>query len=257
VLVAADFDLYLAPLLEWRIGRGTLIFCQLDVTSRIGIDPAATRLVTNLLEYLDGPVPPEPPGGVASLGGPDAAALAEILAVVADPASPVRLIGPDWHGDAQSVAAGVKEGGRAVVVGNADASVLEPFMGASVASQPVHRVRVPLELRQGGICPSDLFWREVRSVPVLRDLPDDAIATDPPVLAVRRLGEGEVAWIGVSPLTFDDPRGRAKALRLITALLRVRGPVPDLTASKAIVGGPSSVYASRQLDFNPYRYRRW
>ena len=51
-LVECGFDLSETPLLEVVVGRGRVVFCQLDVTNRYGVDPTATRIVDNLLAYL-------------------------------------------------------------------------------------------------------------------------------------------------------------------------------------------------------------
>jgi beta-galactosidase len=59
-LVVSGFDLQETPLLEVVRGRGRIIFCQLDVTSRYGTDPAATRLLDNLLAYLAAAPEPQP-----------------------------------------------------------------------------------------------------------------------------------------------------------------------------------------------------
>jgi beta-galactosidase len=53
-LLECEFDLAYSPLLEWRDGAGTVLFCQLDLTGRIGLEPAADLLTRNLLRYLDG-----------------------------------------------------------------------------------------------------------------------------------------------------------------------------------------------------------
>jgi hypothetical protein len=54
-LVESDFDLWGTSLLECFVGKGSLVFCQLDVTTgRYGSDPALTRVVRNLFEYFDG-----------------------------------------------------------------------------------------------------------------------------------------------------------------------------------------------------------
>ena len=49
-----------SPLVELRKGRGTAIFCQLDITSRYGREPVATLLLHRLLKYLDRYEPEEP-----------------------------------------------------------------------------------------------------------------------------------------------------------------------------------------------------
>ncbi|MBI2298356.1 MAG: hypothetical protein HYU66_05285 [Armatimonadetes bacterium] len=43
-----------APLLEVRRGSGTALFCSLQVTDKLAAEPAAARLLANMLSYLDG-----------------------------------------------------------------------------------------------------------------------------------------------------------------------------------------------------------
>ncbi len=51
-ILDCGFDLVETPLLEVARGKGLLVFCQVDVTNRVGTDPVSTRLVGNLLRYL-------------------------------------------------------------------------------------------------------------------------------------------------------------------------------------------------------------
>jgi hypothetical protein len=51
-LLDGGFSLQYSPLLEYREGRGLVLFCQLDVTGRTEDDPAADRVVRNLLDYV-------------------------------------------------------------------------------------------------------------------------------------------------------------------------------------------------------------
>ncbi|MCM8808130.1 MAG: hypothetical protein NC926_09390 [Candidatus Omnitrophica bacterium] len=59
-ILSSGFDLMETPLCEFAIGRGRIIFCQVDVTNRYGIDPVSTLLVNNLLEYMDKIQEPDP-----------------------------------------------------------------------------------------------------------------------------------------------------------------------------------------------------
>ena len=52
-LFAAEFDMAYTPLLRWNNGKGYLLFNTFDFTGRVGADPAATMLASNLLSYLD------------------------------------------------------------------------------------------------------------------------------------------------------------------------------------------------------------
>jgi hypothetical protein len=59
-LAVSGFDLQESPLLEVTRGKGRILFCQFDVTNRYGIDPAATRLVDNILLYMTTVPEPDP-----------------------------------------------------------------------------------------------------------------------------------------------------------------------------------------------------
>lgn len=50
-ILDGGFSLQYSPLLEYREGRGMVLFCQMDVTGRTETDPAAVALVRNLLDY--------------------------------------------------------------------------------------------------------------------------------------------------------------------------------------------------------------
>lgn len=49
------FCLQYAPLLEYREGKGRIVFCQLNLTGRSETEPAAMRMAANLLQSLENP----------------------------------------------------------------------------------------------------------------------------------------------------------------------------------------------------------
>jgi beta-galactosidase len=51
-LLDGGFGQQFSPLLEYREGKGLVLFCQLDVTGRTESDPAAETLAKNLLRYV-------------------------------------------------------------------------------------------------------------------------------------------------------------------------------------------------------------
>ncbi len=52
-ILDGGYALQYSPLLEYREGRGLVLFCQMDVTARTESDPAAETLVNNILRYVD------------------------------------------------------------------------------------------------------------------------------------------------------------------------------------------------------------
>lgn len=51
-ILDGGYSLQYSPLMEYREGRGMMVFCQVDVTGRTEQDPAAEILVRNLFDYL-------------------------------------------------------------------------------------------------------------------------------------------------------------------------------------------------------------
>ncbi|HZJ14438.1 MAG TPA: hypothetical protein VFD27_05275, partial [Chthoniobacteraceae bacterium] len=51
-ILDGGFSLQYSPLLEYREGKGMVLFCQMDVTGRSESDPAAKTLARNLVQYV-------------------------------------------------------------------------------------------------------------------------------------------------------------------------------------------------------------
>ena len=57
-ILDGGYGLQYSPLLEYREGKGMVLFCQMDVTGRTEGDPAADALTRNLLRYVSAWKPP-------------------------------------------------------------------------------------------------------------------------------------------------------------------------------------------------------
>lgn len=51
-IVDGGFNMQYSPLMEYREGKGMVLLCQMDVTGRTESEPAAMRLVSNMLNYV-------------------------------------------------------------------------------------------------------------------------------------------------------------------------------------------------------------
>jgi len=51
-ILDGGYGLQYSPLMEYREGQGMVLFCQMDVTGRTERDPAAEKLVRNILSYV-------------------------------------------------------------------------------------------------------------------------------------------------------------------------------------------------------------
>jgi hypothetical protein len=69
-IVDCGFGLQYSPLLEYREGRGRVLFCQLDVTARTEPGPAADAVVRNLLRFASSLSPSRPGRSVVYAGEP-------------------------------------------------------------------------------------------------------------------------------------------------------------------------------------------
>ena len=186
-IVSCGFNLESAGLLEERRPRGRTIWCQMDVTSRYGKDPAATRLVDNILaEFavrrsqfaVGGPgnpktQKPENPAGA----GLRAAHNVFYLGSAAD-ASILALAGasiPAWNGTSK---------GTVLVLPGADLSRL-PFAYRRGTTLDF-RATVPRDPVFAGVSPADLYFRNAN------DLPS-------PAFDIRRAGGTTFVFLGLAP----------------------------------------------------------
>ena len=53
-ILDGGYSLQYSPLMEYREGKGMVLFCQMDVTGRTESDPAAETLAGNILRYVSG-----------------------------------------------------------------------------------------------------------------------------------------------------------------------------------------------------------
>jgi len=172
-LVDCGFSLQYAPLLEYREGKGMVLFCQLDVTGRTETDPAAQRLTSNLLGYVSAWKPSErrtvlyagEPAGKKHL---EAAGLTvkEYRGGVLK-AEDVLVVGPGWGkaagADTKAVQAWVKAGGRLLMVGleSEDANTFVPLGVTTKKADYIAGSFAPTSAESllAGVGPADVYSR--------------------------------------------------------------------------------------------------
>ncbi len=181
-LLASGFDLGYSPLIEWRYGRGSILFCTLDLDGRVGTDPAATEIFHRLLQSGSHPLVPTAPAMFS--GTPAEAQLLTVLGAwtseTAEEAS--VLIG----GNARQAARQIAGGGTTIQLPGAR------------RRQPrwiVHGYTPTLEsplLRDVG--PELLRWRDPVPVPAASP---DAIANG--AFSWHQLGGGQIFTFHLAP----------------------------------------------------------
>ena len=277
------YSLQYSPLMEYREGKGLVLFCQMDVTGRTESDPAAARLTRNLLEYVAAwkPAPTRTavyagdPAGKSHLekaGVPVAAYEGGNLA-----ADQVLVVGP---GGGQKLAAGkaavggwLKAGGRVLAVGldEGGAGAFLPFTVATKKTEHISTFFEPFAMNSplAGIAPADVHNRDPRQLPLVAG---GAAAVGDGVLATAE--GGNVVFCQLVPWEFDYAkqynlkrtyRRASFTLARLLANMGAAGSTPVLArfASPVAAAKPEKrwldgLYLDTPEDWDdPYRFFRW
>ncbi len=269
-IVDGGFSLQYSPLMEYRAGKGVVIFCQLDVTGRSEVDPAAERLVTNMLGYLS-TWKPQPARQAVYVGGAEGKKYLKTIGVEianddAGKVSPenVLVMTPGGKLDAgpAEIAKFLDGGGRVLAIGlqQRDIDSLLPFkltlnkreyLGGLLAAQSAF----------AGVGAADLHLRGPRELPLISD---SALAFHDP----------GVVFCQVAPWQFDYARSYnlkrtfRRTSFLLTRLLAnmgVSGTTPllerfgkPLDAAKPEQRWLDGLYLDAPEEWDdPYRFFRW
>ncbi|HUT33942.1 MAG TPA: hypothetical protein VNE39_10700 [Planctomycetota bacterium] len=213
-LLSCWFDLSASPLLECVEGKGRILFCQLDVTSRYGTDPVATKLVNNLVHYaaMAKPAEERPLCALKSeriekllgwLGFGATLLAADALGGI--PQGSVLLLDASALGEAHrdALAAFVRKGGRALVLAPPSAKAVQAWQGDQRAR--LTEVRDPRSPERPAWLPAEvpLVAGDAR---VGRSL----LKHGPSLLA--GLGNGDFFWRQAYPVTrLAEPKHSAAA----------------------------------------------
>lgn len=276
------YALQYSPLLEFREGKGMVLFCQADVTGRTEPDPAAETLATNILRYASA-WKPGPRRQVVYAG--EAAGRKHLEAAGFSPSEytkdklddgHVLIVGPgggkQLAGDATAIGRWVADGvGRVLALGleQADARAFLPFSGKTESGEHIaaYFEPPPAHSRLAGVGPADVHNRDPQEVPLVTD-------------AVGVVGNGVLARTVSSNVVFCqllpwqfDPK---KSMNQKRTFRRVSFLVSRLAANLGAVGetpvlarfaSPAKPGDRRWLDGfyldvpeewdDPYRYFRW
>jgi len=209
-LLVAEFDLGYTPLLEWHYGRGTVLFSSLDFTGRVGRDPAATRLASNLL--LAATAPRTPTRRTYCAGDGRARRLLDTLGVAVEskldlssPETSLLVVAPgDGAPDAETLDRFAEAGGNVVFLPQDRAQLTEG--GCTSYTSLLHRVALPDTPIFRGVGRDLLRWRDGIPVEVIT-------AADPALgiqicgsgaFTVRSPGRGIVLSVQIDPFALDE-----------------------------------------------------
>ncbi len=281
-LVDGGFSLQYSPLLEFREGRGLILFCQLDVTGRTERDPAAERLTSNLLEYVSS-WQPAPKRGVIYAG--DAAGRDSLVAAGFQtgeypggllPLDSVLIVGPGGgqklRPHREAVSAFLRAGGNMLALG-LDQADTDEFLDHKVSFTRTEHINAVFDPPQfgswlAGVGPADVHCRDPRTLPLVSA---GASVANNGVLAIGT--NANLVFCQLAPWQFDYARNYGlkrtfrRAAFLVTRLacnLGAHSETPLRTRWSAPVakGEPGRWLNGFYLDQpeewdDPYRFFRW
>jgi beta-galactosidase len=276
-----EFDLQYAPLLEWLApGGGRVIFSQLDLTGRDASDPAAERLLANLLAYaqsapavkwVNANVVGAKEGWLATTGR-DAATAQETLHTEDASRPLVVMSGADPD---TTKAAAAKA--RTIICVGLEGDALSRILPFPVKTEPravTHTlIGRPTGGALAGLGDGEFHWRGWMTVPAIVSAPPELKVAGTGIFAEGSVGGQQVVLVQFTPEQFDwkeKPCLKLSKRRAIISLARIltncgvclSAPVTERLAAPPAQAGERRWLDSFYLDEpatldDPYRYERW
>lgn len=237
-IVDCEFDLNYSPLLEYRQGKGKVLFCQFDISERTEAEPVVRRLWANLLDDLSQPMAKETRRTLYA-GGGAGERLLEALAVVHEPMGPAEvrpgdllIVGPGaqeaLRAASQRIAEAVREG--AIVFGlGLGAQEMQGWLPFPVQVEEREVVFTPLPRSDfwllRGLGPSEFHWRGRIALPALLEAPQGSFRLPTGVLGAVPFGKGWFVLCQVTPDLFDETQrpylrlSRQRCAQMLSRLL--------------------------------------
>ncbi len=182
-IVDGGFSLQYSPLLEYREGKGIILFCQLDVTGRTEDDPAAQHLVTNMISYIS-QYEPFPPRTIVYAGEPAGyeylkqagfrISMYEKQKLIS---GQILVVGPNGEKQLstqkESIAEWLEKDGRILAI-SLDENEINSFLPLEISTENEEYINTyfePVEMNSPitGIGPADVLNRMPRPIPLISD----------------------------------------------------------------------------------------
>ncbi|HEX2949949.1 MAG TPA: hypothetical protein VHV83_10355 [Armatimonadota bacterium] len=206
-ILDGGFDLQYSPLLEARIGNGRIIFCQLDLSGRTSADPAADKLLVNLVKYLQTAKAPSPAKPVQCLASDATKQLLGQLGVeMTTTATNGIVVADNQTNDTGTLRSAAEQGAHVVVFDGTNATLQSLFpAGTRFTNQQITHTPPPFTMDPAwkGISPAELHFRTRTDVIGVQPPAGQGNAVSTGVLATVPLGKGTIIHCAVTPLEFD------------------------------------------------------
>ncbi len=180
-ILDGGYSLQYTPLLEYREGKGMVLFCQLDVTGRTESDPAAETLARNLVRYVAAWKPPARRQALY-VGDPAGRRHLEFSGIAVPPydggkPSPQQVLvvgagaGQKLAASAKAIAEFLKAGGHVLALGldESEANAFLPFKVRMTKAEHIASYFEPPAANSllVGVAPADIHNRDPRMLPLV------------------------------------------------------------------------------------------
>ena len=282
-ILDGGFSLQYSPLMEYRQGKGMMLFCQMDITGRTEDDPAAQTLARNILRYVSA-WKPAPRRQAIYVGDPAGRQYLESAGIALTSydapnlsANHVLVVGEGGGKmlakDTTAIADWLKAGGNLLAVG-LDERQANAFLPLKVGMKEAEHIAAyfePFSFKSlfTGVGPADVHSREPRKLPL--------VSADVTIIGDGVLAGAEnfnIVFCQLAPWQFDSkqPQNVKRTFRrtsyLLARLLANMGaagstPVPErfgspVDTSKDEKRWLNGLYLDVPEEWDdPYRFFRW
>jgi beta-galactosidase len=281
-ILDGGYSLQYSPLLEYREGRGMVLFCQMDVSGRTESDPAAEALARNIFNYVSAwklrvnrtVVYAGDPAGknyLQSAGVPladyEGGGLSAEQVLVVGPGGGQRLAA-----NAAGVAVWLKAGGHLLAIGldEKDANAFLPRKVAMITQEHIAAYFEPFGASSplAGVSPAEVHNRGPRELPLVSK---GATVVGDGVLATA--DDANIIFCQLAPWQFDysgekmNIKRTFRRVSCLTARLLANLGAAGQTRLLSRVAKPVGENEKRWLDGlyldvpeewdDPYRFFRW
>jgi beta-galactosidase len=285
-IIDGGYALQYSPLLEYREGRGLVLFCQMDVTGRTESDPAAEILAGNIFRYLEA-WHPTPRRNALYAGDPNGLSWLAAAGIDAAPfkgempaSDQVLVVGPGGGREFATLTSAISEwmkaGGHVLALA-LDQAEANSFLPTKVTTEQAEHIAAcfppfAADSLLAGVAPADVHNRDPRKLPLVVG---GATAYGDGVLA----STGNVVFCQLPPFRVSQGRGApgpehfnlrrtfgrtSFALARLLGNLGVAAPTPLLERFSAPVQNPTpgrwldGLYLTQPTEWDdPYRFFRW
>ena len=235
-IIECEFDLAYSPLMELDYGQGRAIWCTLDLEDHADEDPAAARLLTQIITYAQSaPLRPRAQG-VILIGDDTDAANADAIGLnylrleKIEPSAKLTIVGSNAAIDPADLEACLNAGGKILFMPRKSPELALGVKLAQVKDFP-GSLQVPAWPESAGLSPSDLRFRANADTWLIQSGGDIGAAG---LLCRLTLGRGVAIFCQLDPDALDaDNRTyfrytRWRQTRAITQILANMGAAFDM-----------------------------